>query len=316
MFKTILYIMSLAIIANATDYITIGTGSITGVYYPTGGAICNMVNKQKFMTDVRCAKESTGGSVYNINAIRTNEIDFGIAQSDIAYQAYNGLGKFKKRANKELRVIMGIYPELLTLVVRRDSGIKSLKDIEGKRVNIGNHGSGQRSTVEQLFEMSKKLDINMLDKAYSMKASEAVNAIKSNKIDGYFYVVGHPTANIKEVATTTGIDIISIDNSSCATLKKLLKKYPYYSMGKIEANTYNGIKDDRSSFGVKALLLTSAQSSDRVVKIITKAILDNFEEFKSLHPAYKNITKTSLIQGLGIPQHKAAKKVFEDMDIK
>jgi TRAP transporter TAXI family solute receptor len=311
----LLYIFILTTSLYATEFVTIGTGSLTGIYYPTGGAICNMVNKKKSITGIRCAKEATGGSVYNINALRVNEIDFGIVQSDIVYQAYNGQGKFKNRANRDLRVVMSIYPELLTLVVRKDSNIKNLIDIVGKKINIGNYGSGQRATVEELLKISENLSKSSLQEVCSMDAKDAKKAMKQSKLDGYFYVVGHPTSSIKEIAQNVDIDLIDITNSSCDSLDTLLKKHPYYSIGKIRANTYKGIDRDVTTFGVKALLVTSKDTDNKIVEVITHAILDNFELFKSLNPAYDSITKESLLDTLSIPQHEAAKRVFDTLKV-
>ncbi|NPA50550.1 MAG: TAXI family TRAP transporter solute-binding subunit [Epsilonproteobacteria bacterium] len=296
-------------------FITIGTGGVTGVYYPTGGAICRMVNKMKKETGIRCSVESTGGSVYNVNTINAGELDFGIAQSDVVYQAYHGTGKFKGKPIKKLRTLMTIYPELLTLAVRKDSGIKKIHDIIGKRINIGNPGSGQRNTVEVLFKESPVLSFDKLKAAEELRAAECPNALKDNQIDGYFYVVGHPSANFKDAANSVPIDFINIDEKDCPAVAKILKKYPYYAKGVIPKGLYKGIDHDTTTFGVKATLVTTADMDDKVVTAVLKAILDNFEEFKKLHPAYKTITKESLVQGLGAPLHPAAEAYFKKIGI-
>lgn len=304
---------ALSIPAFCSEFITIGTGGVTGVYYPTGGAICRMVNKMKKDTGIRCSVESTGGSVYNVNTIRAGELDFGISQSDIAYQAYNGTGKYEKNAFKDVRSVMAIYPELLTLVVRKEAGITSLKDINGKKINIGDPGSGQRATVEELFDISGgEIGRDKLKLAQELKAAEAPDALRDNKIDGYFYFVGHPNANIKDAANSINIDIVDLTPQNSKAVAKLLKANSYYGMGTIPVGTYKGINRDVKSFGVKAVLLTSAKVSDKAVETLTKAILDNFDDFKKLHPAYATITKEELLEGLGAPMHPAAIKVFKE----
>ena len=300
----------LATSAFAYQYITIGTGGVTGVYYPTGGAICRIMNKMKKTTGVKCTVESTGGSVYNINAIKKGELDFGIAQSDVVYQAYNGEGKFKSKAFKGERVVMSIHPELLTLVVRKDSSIKSFFDQKGKRINIGNPGSGNEATVKALFAKCNSISLKNI-KVEQLKASECPNALKDKKIDGYYYMVGHPTANIKDAANSTGVDLISLDKVPAA--QKLVAEKPYYAWGTIPAGMYKGVNHPTTTYGVKAILVTSDKMSNKTVYYLTKAILDNFDKFKKMHPAYKNLTKKDLLKGFDHKiMHPGAVKAFKE----
>ena len=302
---------ALSLPAFAAQFITIGTGGVTGVYYPTGGAICRMVNKQKKKTGIRCSVESTGGSVYNVNTIHQGELDFGISQSDTAYQAYNGIGKFKGKAIKELRSTMAIYPELLSFVVAKRSGIKTLMDVKGKRVNIDTPGSGTRMTTEIVLKAFgiKHSDLKQIDE---LSSSEGPTLLKDDHVDGYFAVFGHPTANIKDAANSVDIDLIPIQGKP---VDMLVKKYPYYAKGIISGTFYKGVTHDTPSIGVKAVLVTSAKTSDKVVYTVVKTILDNFAAFKKLHPAYKTITKKSLLDGLSIPQHPGAVKAFKEAGI-
>jgi len=290
------------------QFITIGTGGVTGTYYPTGGAICRMMNKRKKETGIRCSVESTGGSVYNVNTIKAGELDFGIAQSDTVYQAFNGEGKFKDKAIKGLRSVMAIYPELLALVVRKDANIKQITDIKGKRINIDVPGSGTRMTSEIVMDAFgvKKSD---LAKVEELKSTEGPTMLKDNKIDGYFGVFGHPTANIKDAANSVDIDLVPIDGKP---IDELVAKYPYYAKGIISGTFYKGVEHDTPSIGVKAVLVTSDKIPEKVVYELTKTILDNFEAFKKLHPAYKTITKASLLDGLSIEQHPGAVKAFKE----
>ena len=311
--KFVAGVLSSAVLATsalAYDYITIGTGGVTGVYYPTGGAICRIMNKNKKQTGVKCTVESTGGSVYNVKTIRAGELDFGVAQSDVVYQASHGENKFAGNPYKGLRVVMSIHPELLTLVVRKDSGIKQFSDIKGKRINIGNPGSGNESTVKMLMENCKAFKLNAI-KAEGLKASESPNALKDRKIDGYFYMVGHPTANIKDAANSTEIDLISLKDVPAA--KKLVNAKPYYAWGTIPAGMYKGVNHDTVTYGVKAVIVTSNKAKNNVVYAMTKAILDNFDKFKKLHPAYKHLTKKDLLKGFDHAiMHPGAKKAFKE----
>ncbi|MBU3015669.1 TAXI family TRAP transporter solute-binding subunit [Poseidonibacter lekithochrous] len=299
---------ALSIPAMAAQFITIGTGGVTGTYYPTGGAVCRMVNKLKKETGIRCTVESTGGSVYNVNTIKAGELDFGISQSDTAYQAYNGQGKFTGKPNKDLRSVIAIYPELLAFVARKDSNINSITDMKGKKINIDVPGSGTRMTTEIVMDAFGVKD-SSLDLKSELKSTEGPNMLKDKKIDGYFGMFGHPTANIKDASNSVDINIVPIDGEQ---IDKLVKKYPYYAKGTISGTFYKGVTTDVPSIGVKAVLVSSTALDNKAVYVVTKAILDNFEDFKKLHPAYKTITKKSLLDGLSVPQHEGAKKAFKE----
>jgi len=295
------------------EFITIGTGGVTGVYYPTGGAICRMMNKKKKETGIKCTVESTGGSVYNIKTIKAGELDFGIAQSDVVYQASHGEGKFKDAPYKDLRVVMSIHPELLTLAVRKDSGVKKFQDLKGKHINIGNPGSGNEAAVKLLLETDP--DVSLKDiTPEALKAAECPNALKDKKIDGYFYMVGHPTANFKDAANSTEIDLIPLDTSKGA--QKLVEEKPYYAWGVIPAGMYKGVDHDTKTYGVKAVLVTSAKEGEKEVYALAKSILDNFDAFKKLHPAYKNLTKEDLLKGFDHKiMHPGAVKAFKEAGV-
>ena len=311
MTKTIMstaLIAALSVPAFATQFITIGTGGVTGTYYPTGGAICRMMNKERKTTGIRCSVESTGGSVYNVNVINANELDFGIAQSDTAYQGYNGEGKFEGKAVKGLRSVLAIYPELLAFVVKKSSGIKTLADVKGKKLNVDIPGSGTRMTTDIVLAASgiKHSDLAL---ANELKSSEGPTMLKDNKIDGYFGVFGHPTANIKDASNSVDIDIVPLEGPA---IDALVEKYSYYAKGVISGSFYKGVENDVPSIGVKAVLVTKDTIDEKIVYTVAKTILDNFDEFKGLHPAYKTITKESLLEGMAVPQHPGAIRAFKE----
>ena len=292
----------------ALERITIGTGGLTGTYYPTGAAICRMVNKLSKDVKIRCSVEATQASVYNINSINNSELDLGIAQSDVVYQASRGNGQFKGKQVKKLRSVMAIYPELLTFVTRTDSNIKSLKDIKNKRINIGNKGSGTEGTVLTLFK-ENNIKKTQLKYAGSLNAVSMPDALRDNRIDAYFYIVGHPNANIKIATDASDAKIIPLKGQ---TINSLLKKYPYFAKASIPAGMYKNNNKKIETFGVKAVLVASTDVKDETIYELVKVILENFESFKKLHPVYANITKASLLDGLSAPLHKGAKKYFKE----
>ncbi len=299
---------ALSVPVLGAQFVTIGTGGVTGTYYPTGGAVCRMVNKLKKQTGIRCSVESTGGSVYNVNTIKAGELDFGIAQSDTAYQAYHGQGKFDGKAQTKLRSVMAIYPELLAFVTRKDSDINSISDMKGKKINIDVPGSGTRMTTEIVMD-AFGVKASSLKLKSELKSTEGPNMLKDKKIDGYFGVFGHPTANIKDASNSLDINIVPVTGP---VVDALVAKYPYYAKGSISGTFYKGVTSDVPSIGVKAVLVSSTALDNKAVYVVTKAILDNFTAFKKLHPAYKTITKKSLLDGLSVPQHEGAKKAFRE----
>lgn len=294
----------LASTLSAKEFISIGTGGMTGTYYPVGGAICRLANKDP---QIKCSVQSTGGSIYNVNNVLKKELNFGFVQSDVVYDKYNGVGKFKDMGDKNLRAVVSIYPELLAFVVSKASGIASINDLEGKNINVGNPGSGNEMTALTVFN-AYGFDAKKLKHHGVLTAQECPHALKDKKIDGYFYMVGHPTANITDAANSMPIDIVSIKGDN---IDKMLKEFPYFAKGVIPKGTYEGIDKDVESIGVKAVLVTTKDMSDKAVSAVVKAILDNFDEYKTLHPALSAVTKESLIQGLSAPLHPAAEAEFK-----
>ncbi len=293
-----------------TIFVTIGTGGITGVYYPTGGAIAKIVNKKRKVYGIRVTVESTGGSVFNVNAVMAGDLEFGIVQSDRQYQAWHGLAEWKdKGPQKDLRSVFSIHPESVTLVAADDAGIKTIQDLKGKRVNIGNPGSGQRQNAIDALEnagINYKTDL----KAESVKAAEAPGLLQDGRIDAFFYTVGHPSGAIKEAtAGKRKVHFVPITG-----LDKLLKKYPYYAKAVIPIKFYPNAtnKEDVPTFGVKATFVTSIKVPEKVVYAITKEVFENFETFKKLHPAYEVLTKKSMLEGLTAPLHPGAIKYYKE----
>ncbi len=306
-------LFTLATAQAKTTFVTIGTGGITGVYYPTGGAIAKMVNKKRKQYGIRATVESTGGSVFNINAVMSGDLEFGIAQSDRQYQAVHGLAEWEKKGpQKDLRAVFSIHPESVTLVAAVDAGIKDIRDLKGKKVNIGNPGSGQRQNAIDALE-TVGIDYKKDLQAESAKASEAPGLLQDGRIDAFFYTVGHPSGAIKEA--TSGARKVRF--ASITGIDKLLAKYPYYARSVIPVAMYPGAQNDKDvpTFGVKATLVTSAKVPDDVVYAITKEVFDNFDDFKKLHPAYSTLTKESMLEGLSAPLHPGAVKYFKEVGL-
>ncbi len=295
--------------ANQT-FVTIGTGGVTGVYYPTGGAICRLVNKGKKEHGIRCSVESTGGSVYNLNAIAGGELDMGVAQSDWQFHAYNGTSKFEKEGpNKDLRAVFSVHPEPFTVVARADSGIKNFDDLKGKRVNIGNPGSGQRGTMEVVMKEKgwTKADFKL---ASELKSAEQSGALCDNKIDAIVFTVGHPSGSIKEATTSCDSVMVTVDGPE---IDKLVSENDYYRTATIPGGMYRGTDGDTKTFGVGATFVSSAKVPEAVIYTVVKAVFENFDQFKKLHPAFANLKKEDMIKaGLSAPLHDGAAKYYKE----
>ena len=296
--------------ASAEKFVTIGTGGQTGVYYQVGGAICRLVNKGRKDHGIRCSVESTGGSIYNLNTIRAGELDMGVAQSDWQYHAYNGTSKFKdKGANTDLRAVFSVHPEPFTVVARADSGINTFDDLKGKRVNIGNPGSGQRGTMEVLMK-AKGWSVDDFALASELKASEQASALCDNKIDVMVYVVGHPSGAIKEATTSCDSKLVTVDGSA---VEGLIKDNSYYRSATVPAGMYRGNDGDVETFGVGATFATSAAVPDEVVYQVVKAVFENFDTFRNLHPAFRHLKKEEMVKdGLTAPLHPGAAKYYKE----
>ena len=301
-------------LAADQQFVTIGTGGVTGVYYPTGGAICRLVNKGKKQHGVRCSVESTGGSVYNINTIRAGELDMGVAQSDWQYHAYHGTGKdsFKKAGPfKELRAVFSVHAEPVTVIARADAGIKHVDDLVGKRVNIGNPGSGTEATWTLMWTSMGHADARSdLKLAAQLKSAETPQALCDNKIDALFWLVGHPNGLSKEATTTC--DAVMVEVSGPA-VSKLVDDNSFYRYATIPGGMYRGNPNDTKVFGVGATFVSSTRASEKTIYVVTKAVFDNFDAFKKLHPAFANLKESEMIKdALSAPLHDGAAKYYKE----
>lgn len=289
------------------NFITIGTGGQTGVYYVVGQSMCRMANRSEGQ-NIKCNAPSTGGSVANINGIKSNDLDMGVVQSDVAYRAYHGEGNFDKPF-KELRSVFSMHGEPLTLLARADAGIDELDDLKGKRVNIGNPGSGQRATMEVLMDAKGwKNDVYAL--ASELTAAEQASALADNNIDAMVYVVGHPNGSIQEATTTVDAKLVPLEGKA---VDSLVEEYPYYSQVTIPGGLYKGNPDDVNTFGVMATVVTDTDTDADTVYATVKSVFENFDRFKRLHPAFANLKPEEMISnGLTAPLHEGAERYYKE----
>ena len=293
--------------AGEQKFMTIGTGGQTGVYYVVGQSICRFVNQGD--SGYRCNAPSTGASVANVNGIENGDLDMGVAQSDVQYNAYHGEGQFEGKPHEDLRSVFAMHGEPLTLVARADSGIKTLDDLKGKRVNIGNPGSGNRATMEVVMA-AKGWTTSDFALASELDSAEQASALADNNIDAMVFVAGHPNGSIQEATTTTDARIIPLDGE---VIQKLVEENPYYSFYKIPGGMYKGNPDDIKTFGVGATVVSSEKVNPDLVYAAVSAVFDNFDRFKKLHPAFATLDpKTMVNQGLSAPLHEGAKRYYQE----
>ncbi len=295
------------------QFISIGTGGVTGVYYPTGGAICRLVNKDRKDHGIRCSVESTGGSIYNINTLRAGDLEFGVAQSDWQFHAYHGTSKFTDQGPfEDLRAVFSVHAEPVTILARRDSGINNITDIKGKRFNIGNDGSGTQGTWE-VIEGIMGWERSDLALASKMKSAETAGALCDGKIDGYFWLVGHPSGLTQE--TVASCDALIVPAVS-PEITALVEDKPYYRFATIPGGMYPGNPDDIQTFGVGATFVTSAKVSDEAVYLVAKAVLGNLDDFRKLHPAFANLKAEEMIRdSLSAPLHPGAIRAYKELGL-
>lgn len=294
-----------------TKFVTIGTGAVTGIYYPTGGAISQMVNRKVSEYGIKATVEATSGSVFNINAVMSGDLDFGIAQSDRQYLAYHGLAEWSSAGKQEnLRSVFSVHPESITLVASVESGIKEIADLRGKRVNLGNPGSGH---LQNTRDVLKAVGLSEDDlSAEHVKAVEAPGLLQDERIDAFFYTVGHPNSNIEEA--TFGRVKVFIVPIKGAGIDKMLQEHPYYAKSSIPRSLYPNASnaEDIVTIGVKTTFVTSSNVDEDVVYAVTKEVFENFEDFKSRHAAYQNLTEEDMLGGLSAPIHRGALKYYRE----
>ncbi|WOD09706.1 TAXI family TRAP transporter solute-binding subunit [Pseudomonas sp. NyZ704] len=292
------------------NFVTIGTGGQTGVYYVVGQSVCRLINRNTDEHGIRCNAPSSGGSVANVNAIRGGEMNMGVVQSDIQYKAYEGVENFADAGKFEgMRAMFALHGEPLTVVASRDANITDVKDLKGKRVNIGNPGSGQRDTMDVVLDALgwTHEDFSLVA---ALDAAEQAAALGDNNIDAMVYVAGHPNGSIQEATTTVDAVLVSVDGEE---IDKLIAERPYYAKATIPGGIYRGNDKDVNTFGVRATLVTSTDTDDETVYQTVKAVFENFDRFKRLHPAFATLKEEEMIkEGLSIPLHDGAVRYYKE----
>lgn len=310
---TLVALLSLSSRSEAAEtFIIIGTGGVAAVYYPAGGAICRMVNSSRDSSGIRCLVESTGGSIDNIERIRSGDLQFGFAQSDWQYHAYRGTDRFAKSDPfKDLRAVFSLHPEPFTVIARAGLGISDIDDLKGKRVNIGNKGSGQRATMEVVMA-AKGWSFDDFEEVSELTSTDQSNALCSGAVDAIVMTVGHPSASIQHATTACRGVVVEVKGPA---IDRLVKTHPYYRHAVIPAGMYSN-KKDVPTFGVSATVVTSRLVPGEDVYTLVKAVIDRLEEFKTLHPALQHLKAAEMnSESLSIPLHEGAARYYREASL-
>jgi len=286
------------------QFINIATGGTAGTYYPIGGAIAEVLNKN----GMNASAQSTGASVANINMLKDKQVELAIVQNDITYYAVNGEEMFKDGGKIEnLSGIASLYPETCQFIVREDSGIKAITDLKGKRVAVGAAGSGAEANARQILE-AYGITYEDVDEQF-LSFAEGSYAIKDGTVDAAFVTAGYPTASVQDIASQNKIRILPVGDEQ---VKKLAEKYPFYTKTVIPAGTYQGFDEEVESVSVMAILVANDKIDAALGEKLTKAIFDNLDKISTAHSAAKNITKENALKGMDfIKMNEGAQKVLK-----
>lgn len=308
-FTASLLLLLLAACGNSDrTFITLGTGSQTGVYYPVGG-VMKQVIEEATDGEIRVSVATSGGSVQNINDVLSGAIAFGIAQADRQYQAFHGLSTWEDEPRENLRFVFSLHPEVVTLIASEASGIRTLEDLRGQRVNIGSPGSGQRGNALDIFRAAG-IDPDQDIRAESLTVAECAGMLQDGRIDAYFYTVGHPNGSITEA--TTGrqrVRFIPITG-----MDALIEASPFYTPAEVPVHLYPRALQDGPvpSIGMLTTVVTRADTDETLVYRVVSAILNDLDTLRQQHTALQGLTLEGMIQGQHAPFHPGALRAFRE----
>ena len=299
--------LAVATPSRAAQDLLVGGGSVTGVYYQVALHVCNLVNKYSAGA-YHCVGRPALGSVFNVNAVNRGLLDFGVAQSDRNWDAYTGAGSWKGKPVKKLRSVFSMHAETVLLVAHAESAIRSVADLGGKRVNIGNPGSGQRGNALDVLRIHG-IDPKRGIKAQDLQQHEASRALIDRKIDAFFYTVGNPAAAIQEPANTTRIRLVPINSPG---IRAFIADKPYYVMATIPKGTYKDVDVATETYAVKATVVASADAKAQMVHDVVKIIFEHLDELRAAHAAFRHLTAEQMLGGLSAPLHPGAAKYYRE----
>jgi TRAP transporter TAXI family solute receptor len=301
--------LACAPIADRPD-VVIGTASPTGIYYPLGGSICRLVNLDTSGHGLRCSEEPSSGSVANIESLRRGRLDIGIVPSDVLADAVAGQGAFTSRGpTAGLRILFAGPDEMLTVVARSESGIRTVTEVRGTRINMGDPGSRQRATFDRVMAMLGLRRSDFAD-VRELSAAEQNRAFCAGELDVIVYSVGHPNGLIQDVTRTCQGILVDVSGPA---IDRMVSEYREYERTVIPGGTYANNPADVRTVGVRAVAVASPRVSDTVAYEITRTVFDNFDAFRRLHPAFETLSIADMVHGIGgAPVHAGAMRYYRE----
>ena len=289
------------------DYI-LATGGTGGTYYPFGGAIANIWNTK--VENMNVTAQATGASAENLRLINKGEAEYAIVQNDVMDYAYNGTDLFAGEKLANIMTIGTLYPEVVQIAVSKDSGIKSVADFKGKRISVGDAGSGVEFNAKQIME-GYGLTFDDIKKS-NLSFKESAEGIQNGTLDGCFVTAGVPNAALQELAFTAGLTLVPVDGDAA---KKICEKYGYYTQTTIPGGTYKGTDDDTPALAIKATLAVNSKLDEQTVYEMTKALFENLNELATAHAKGKEVSAKAAVTGVSVPFHPGAKKYFKEIGL-
>ena len=286
-------------------FLNIATGGTAGTYYPIGGAMAEILNKD--IKGMNASAQSTGATVANINMLKDGSVDLAIVQNDITYYAVNGTEMFQDKKVDTIHGIATLYPETCQFVTLDSSGIKSIKDLKGKKVAVGAAGSGAEANARQILE-AYGITYNDIEVQY-LSFAEGASALKDGNVDAAFLTAGYPTASVQDISSQNKIRLLPVDSDKA---EALIAKYPFYTKTTIPAGTYAGFNEEVQTISVMAMLVATDKVDDKLGYEIAKAIFSNLDRLQAAHSVGKLITKDGAMKGMSLPMNAGAEKFFKE----
>ena len=286
-------------------FLNIGTGGTAGTYYPIGGAIAEVLNKE--IPGMSANAQSTGASVANVNMLGDGTIDLATVQNDIAYYAANGTEMFVDKKVNGLKGIAALYPETCQFVTLRSSGIKSLAELKGRRVAVGAVGSGVEANVRQILA-AYGVSYDDIDAKF-LSFAEGASALKDGNVDVAVLTAGYPTASVQDIAAQHPVRLLPVEDK---VADDLIAQYPFYTKTVIPAGTYVGFDEAVPSVSVMAMLVAGPTVNEELGYTVTKAIFSNLDRLRTAHPVARQITRETVQTGMSLPMNAGAEKFFNE----
>ncbi len=286
----------------------LATGGTSGTYYAFGGVLANLWNTK--IENMNVTAQSTGASAENLRLINNGDAEYATVQNDVMDYAFNGTDMFNGNKLENLASVCTLYPEVVQIAASKDSGIKSVHDLRGKRVSVGDAGSGVEFNVKQIFEGYGMTFDDIKKNNLSFK--ESAEGIQNGTLDACFITAGVPNAALQELAFTAGLILIPVNGPEADSI---MSKYSYYTKTVIPAGTYKGTDVDTEAVAIKATLAVNKDLDESVVYNMTKTIFENLEELGNAHAKGKEITAEKAITGISVPFHPGAAKYFKELGL-